>query len=224
MGQIFKKSLLSSSLLALSLSASAGIITDTNNSSFIDNVQNLEWMDFGQNNLLTYNQVNNLINSSANTDNWRLATEEQAISLWINLFSNKGSTANYFDIDNNYLMNFSDYSGSKLHWDLYEIMGYNIVHTEFEGQDIGTSRGLVANALGGLTSFNFGSSTNGSSTVSAENHKSTDQFYKTHTSEYYSTLLVRDYTGNATVPVPEPSTIAIFTLAIFGLASRKFSK
>ena len=96
---MFQKLIIGISLLALPLSVSASLITDTNNNSFIDNVQSLEWMDFGQNNQLTYNQVNSLINSPTNSGDWRLATEDQAISLWTSLFANKGATANYFDID-----------------------------------------------------------------------------------------------------------------------------
>ena len=221
---MLKKLLTGIGLLALSLSASASLITDTNNNSFIDVTQNLEWMDFGQNNLLTYNQVNDLVSSPANTDNWRLATEEQAISLWTNLFYGKGATFNVINHDNNLLMNLSDYSDRQLHWNLYEIMGYNIVHTEHDDRDIGTSRGLVANNLGGLTSFNFGNNSKGFSQVSVENHKSTDQFYKTHTSEYYSTLLVKDYKSNNTISVPEPSTLIILILSFAGLLIRKFSK
>ncbi|WP_440875472.1 PEP-CTERM sorting domain-containing protein [Thalassotalea sp. PLHSN55] len=221
---MLKKLLTGISLLALPLSASASLITDTNNNSFIDNSQNLEWMDFGQNNLLTYNQVNDLINSPANTDNWRLATEEQAISLWTSLFYDKGATFNIINHDNNLLMNLSDYTDKRLHWNLYEIMGYNIVHAKYDNRDIGTSRGLVANDVGGLTSFNFGNNPRGSSQVSVENHKSTDQFYKTHTSEYYSTLLVKDYKANNTVSVPEPSTLIILIFGFAGLLIRKFSK
>lgn len=221
---MLKKLLTGISLLALSLSASANLITDTNNNSFIDTVQNLEWMDFGQNNLLTYSQVNNLISSPSNTDNWRLATEEQAISLWTSLFYGKGATFNIINPDNNALMNLSDYSDRRLHWDLYEIMGYNIVHTKHDSRDIGTSRGLVANDVGGLTSFNFGNNPKGFSQVSVENHKSTDQFYKTHTSAYYSTLLVKDYKTNNTVSVPEPSTLFILMVGFAGLLIRKFSK
>jgi hypothetical protein len=218
---MFKKFITGISLLALPLSVSASLITDTNNNSFIDNVQSLEWMDFGQNNQLTYNQVNSLINSPANAGNWRLATEEQAISLWTSLFANKGATANYFDIDNNYLMNFSDYSTSQLHWDFYEIMGYNVIHTAVDGRGIGASRGLVANAFGGLTSFNFSNNTNGSSVVTAENHKSTDQFYKVHTSDWYSTLLVRDYNASPITSVPEPASLAIFVLGIMALVRKR---
>jgi hypothetical protein len=224
MVNIFKKLILSTSLLTLSLSTSADVIKDTNNNSFIDVSQNLEWLDFGQNNLLTYNQVDNLLNSPANADNWRLATEKQAISLWTNLFFNKGATFNVINHDNNLLMNLSDYSNQRLHWDLYEIMGYNIVHAEHDGRDIGTSRGLVANTVGGLTSFNFGNNPKGSSQVSVENHKSTDQFYKTHTSAYYSTLLVKDYKADNTVSVSEPSTLIIVILGFAGLLIRKFSK
>lgn len=219
-----KKLFFSSLFVFISFTANAGVIVDTNNDSFIDSSTSLEWMDFGQNNLLTYNQVGSLLNSPANTENWRLATEEQAISLWTNLFYNKGATFNIITPDNNALMNLSDYSSSRLHWDLYEIMGYNIVHTEFEGRDIGTSRGLVANAVGGLTSFNFGSNPRGTSQVSVENHKSTDQFYKTHTSEYYSTLLVRDYKDNTATSVPEPPTLFILALGFVCLLSRKFIK
>lgn len=224
MVNIFKKLILSTSLLALSLSTSADVIKNTNNNSFIDFSQNLEWMDFGQNNLLTYNQVNDLVSSPANTDNWRLATEEQAILLWTSLFYDKGATFNVINHDNNLLMNLSDYSDSQLHWDLYEIMGYNIIHTEHNGRDIGTSRGLVSNDFGGLTSFNFGNNPKGSSQVSVENHKSTDQFYKTHTSEYYSTLLVKDYKTDNTISVSEPSTLIILIFGFAGLLIRKFSK
>ena len=57
MVKIFNKLLLSSSLLALSISASAGIITGTDNNSFIDDTTSLEWMKFGVNSADTYDFI-----------------------------------------------------------------------------------------------------------------------------------------------------------------------
>ena len=68
--------------------AIAGIITNTNHDSFIDQTTNLEWMDFGINNHLSYNQVVELL--ATDYYGWMLPTESQVVTLSNNLFGGKG--------------------------------------------------------------------------------------------------------------------------------------
>ncbi len=68
--------------------AIAGIITNTDHDSFIDQTTNLEWMDFGINNHLSYNQVVELL--ATDYYGWMLPTESQVVTLSNNLFGGRG--------------------------------------------------------------------------------------------------------------------------------------
>jgi hypothetical protein len=53
---------------------------------------------------------------------------------------------------------------------------------------------------------------------------SDEDFYATPSSDYNDEFNTTEFTQNTTAAVPEPATLAIFALAIMGIASRRFKK
>ena len=197
--------------LALASSANAGLITDTSNSSFIDNTTGLEWMDFGINDEYSYNEVKALLSSTFL--GWELATQSQVTMLFDNAFSEFSTPINdvyyYADYRN------SD-SNNKEMLEIFSMMGYSY-------DDNRGSLGWFEDDQGGLSYAHFyrGAPNDAGSTYqNAHIFGKAIEYgeYRTNINSNYSTMLVRSRV------VPEPSTLAIFALGLIGLTSRRLKK
>jgi hypothetical protein len=182
--------------LTMSSASSAGII-DAADNTFDDTTTGLQWMDFGVNNHHTYNEVSNLLGTTYS--GWQLASQEQVIELWENIFAPLSTNTNTYATGHRYSQY---YTGNGGFTSLKTIIGDNM------------SLGWFADNQGSL-SFAY-SNMNNDAYVYGRNVNYDS--YKTHTSQHYSTMLVRS------ANVPEPSTLAIFALGMMGLASRRFKK
>jgi len=189
--------------------SNAGLITDTDNNSFIDETTGLEWMDFGVNNSHTFDQVKGLL--STTYAGWTLATQTEVLTLWHNAFADDATTISISDSGARY----ADYRvfttvGRLAYKDIYVKMGdrkYDMLGW-FE-DDTGSLSYTYYNVSGipTLNTLVYGRGIN----YDAERDKS---------GSANSTMLVR----TSLESVPEPSTLAIFALGILGLVSRRLKK
>jgi len=220
-------------LVALSLTtcslfniANAGVITDTSAGTFIDETTNLEWMDFGINNAMSYNQVASELGTGGLYEGWNLATASQVYSMWGNAFLGLGADviADYNGIGQ---FKASDWSstGRNVLEDVFNAMGYNY-----------ESNGFAADHLGYQYSFGFFQGDDGLSGVELESERTTSSIrieaiihdnYNYDSMALYSqynlgasTLLVKQ----ASVGVPAPPMGIIFALGLMGLVLRRFNK
>jgi len=189
--------------------ANAGIITDTDNDSFIDETTGLEWMDFGINNIHSYNEVSDLLTSTYT--GWNLATESQVLNLWTNAFEVQHITAWPNTAGGGYLYYmYANDIGKQIMLDVYSTMAYGYENWRGIG-----SLGLFERADGGMAYAFFTSWAEHTEVYGRDNDY---ESYRASNDLRYSTMLVKS------TEVPEPSTLAIFALGMIGLASRRFKK
>lgn len=222
-----KKLLTGLILLLAPFTSSAGIITDTNNNSFIDETTGFEWLDFGINNHQTYDYVNSQLAIGGEYEGWRLATEDDVFSMMANAFLGLGATGeapNNYGTDQLRVTDGKNKSGSVMS-PIFEAMGYNYLIYSGHKYEQEAAYGLFESTkgLGLIEHYEFtGSERDLTYDDQAQFRTSVDFSWHTdNTSPLYSTMLIR--TDMAT-DVPEPSTFAIFALGMLGLASRKFKK
>ncbi len=222
-------------ILLISISANAGIITDTDNDSFIDETTGLEWMDFGVNNKLTFNDVVLELEIGGLYDEWELASEQQVLTLWNNLY--------FSQADQFYPEQFRAYAQSSTLWDSYnDIIGYNSYRFDVTGQFFRTNTGFFIGDNGNIRQAHYSENIY-INRVEAFADLPDNRPYKlpplcfdpscgqypngygpqnisrsNDDNEVYSTLLVKK------TEVPEPPTLIVFALGMIGLASRRFKK
>ncbi|AAZ26471.1 PEP-CTERM sorting domain-containing protein [Colwellia psychrerythraea] len=222
---MFKKTLTAIGFLILSFTASAGLI-DTTNDSFIDQTTGLEWMDFGVNNKDTYDYVASQLDTRDEYEGWRLATKDDVYSLYSNTFLTL--TADYISHLDSYgrstVGDGKNKSVSVLD-NLFEKMGYNQVDNQGNAFEIKYATGLFQgdDGLSLFKTYDLVGSFRKSRShdqVDFYDHMSFD-YLSNNTSLVYSTMLVKN---KSLATVPEPSTLTIFALGMFGLAARKFKK
>jgi hypothetical protein len=185
--------------LTMSSASSAGII-DAADNTFDDTTTGLQWMDFGVNNHHTYNEVSNLLGTTYS--GWQLASQEQVIELWENIFAPLSTNTNTYATGHRY----SQYqTGNGGFTSLKTIIGKNTSNY---------SLGWFADNQGSLSYAH----SNMFDYAQVHGRNVNYNGYKTSTNTSYSTMLVRS------ANVPEPSTLAIFALGMMGLASRRFKK
>lgn len=222
----------------LSNFAQAGLITDTSESTFIDQSTKLEWMDFGINDSHSYNEVKSLLTTTY--AGWALATSSQVFNLWSNAFSGVGSNTDRINASG---PTFAYYNNtSPTNTDMLEVfakMGYSFNNGS-------GSHGWFANNDGLLDYVHF----HRYGLSDAESSRQTAQIYGPNTNNdnnmstknsYYSTMLVRkaDIVSpnpmllnvrnlpspmNIVVEAPEPTTFAIFALGMIGLIARRYTQ
>jgi len=205
------KVLITGAALTITSIASAGLITDTANGSFIDESTGLEWMDFGVNNIYSYNEVSALLTSTYS--GWNLANESQVLNLWHNAFAGIASSSETYTSGTTFVVyEGSGISGLSNFEAVMNTMGYNTG---------GYSNGRFLNNSGGLSSthYNLSRIQNSIYTNVMRDVGFTQRDFLVQSNDF-STMLVRE-TGQE---VPEPSTLAIFALGMMGLAARRFKK
>lgn len=205
------KVIITCAALTITSNATAGLITNTTNDSFIDETTGLEWMDFGVNNIYSYNEVSALLTSSYS--GWNLANESQVLDLWHNAFSGIASSSEKYTSGTTFVVyEGSGISGLSNFETVMNAMGYNTS---------GYSNGRFLNDAGGLSSthYNLSRIQNSIYTNVMRDVGFTERDFLVQ-SNGFSTMLVREVRQE----VPEPSTLAIFALGMIGLASRRFNK
>jgi len=214
--------------LVFSFTASAGLI-NTADDSFIDETSTLEWMDFGINNTDTYDYVAAQLDAGQKYDGWRLATRDEVYDMYANTFLvlDADVVSPLDSIGRSTVADGRNESVSVLD-SIFDIMGYNTLRQEGSPFEIRWATGLFEGG-DGLSLFQtydvVGSFEQkfSNDSVNFYNHRNFDS-YSDSTSLVYSTMLVKNDTLGNAITVPEPSTMAIFSLGMIGLASRKFKK
>ena len=224
-------------LYLLSLTAHAGLI-DTENASFVDDTALLEWMDFGVNNGLSYNEVTSLLEDNEIYDGWRLASQRDIMGLWSNVF---GAISDGYNNINHYGIGFgrtnqtNDINGISNIENIFNVMGFN----SFIGRNK-YSLGWFEGDDGNLKYFHLYNSMSDIQDDKAYLVGETANFntWRVRGSSFYSTLLVKDYQQvvntnpikmsrnqrtMSRVEVPEPSSSSLFFIAILlaGLTLRQ---
>jgi hypothetical protein len=209
--------------------SNAGLITDTNNNSFIDEATGIEWMDFGVNNQYTYNEVVSLLGEGLQFSGWRLPTEREALDLWYNAFQDFPSSF-YTNYRRDGLYNDTYLHGGTLNsrytydgdpkpyfspWDEeFDAMGFNSVWRAGTEQQQKISQGLFLNSEGNIATLKYTNITHANENDWVSSYGATGQqnMLKGRIDTSYSAMLMK---------VPEPSTLAIFALGVMGLVSRR---
>lgn len=230
----FLKVAIAGLIMAVGGFANAGLISDTNNDSFIDDTTGLEWMDFGINNHLTYNQVAAELEVGGLYYGWEIGESLQVETLFRNAFIGLGETLMY---DSPSHIELIDGAGAfdNVWSGILKKMGIRYEEKPWFLPLQLRFASLLENdtTFGRLNLLIF----TGVSYYSIRDDNFTYSDNTRHpfwrmppplvgyvgprdwSSTLMSTLLVR-----STVEVPEPSTLAIFALGIIGLASRRFEK
>jgi len=204
---------LSISLTGLMNNANAGLIeadidADGSNKGYSIAGSTLEWMDFGENNHQSYDFVASQLGDGGEYEGWQLATSEQVYSLWYGAFIEFEHTANMFNLDHYGAVQLHTADKGELYDYVFDILGYNTLNSGRQ-----TATGMFE-GIDGLSYVGY-TQRKGDNAKYFDSAHLYDQSNSTDTADSdYSTLLVR------TIAVPEPSSLAIFTLAILGLLTR----
>ncbi|PCH94457.1 MAG: hypothetical protein COB83_11425 [Gammaproteobacteria bacterium] len=221
--------ILVSFVLLTSSIASAGLIVDTANDSFIDTTTSIEWMDFGINNGESFNFVASQLGTGGKYFNWMLPTKEQVYAMWATAFLNLGADVEEPNNTGTGQLYASDGGGvfGSVFTNIFQSMGYNSTYSQNTGNELYQSLGWFV----GTDGLSYVSSNQYSDRIgigfSPDNVTLYDSVNydanKNYNNNTYSTLLIKKDTLNSTT-VSEPTTLAIFALAIMGLASRRYKR
>jgi len=210
------------SLLVLSQTASAGLITDTSNSSFIDQTTGFEWMDFGVNNNDSYNTVISQLGAGGTYEGWRLASQDEVYDLWTNAFTGLGADSER-NAGNLYGRNqvFDQDSADNTVLDsIFSMMGYNRLSYTYGASFLPVFESFGLFAVSDTNSYGYLSlkdqdysrgSWSDSVIIGIGNGTALFDIAQERT----STMLIRD--SGPLTSVPEPSSIAIMSLSLLGL-------
>jgi len=192
----------------------AGVILDTDNDSFIDNSTGIEWMDFGINKHLKHGDVVAQLEAGGEYYGWALPTEEQVRTMWLNAFSNLGAEIHEENVaDGDFRFKDGANEQGSVFTDLMNTMSYNELRNADANNERKYSYGryIGSRGMSRVTMYSY------TDRLSIEKDYDMVQFDNSPTSDYTkpkasnSTLLIKI---SSVVDVPEPSTLAMFALAI----------
>jgi len=222
----FKLSNIASIGLIFSISISVNIA----NAGLIKN--DLEWLDLSLTVGLTVNQVNTTVLNTTAYKDYRYATQGEVDTFWGGIFLdefNNLASAQWAGLTGLYNTDYSGYlagawahtyvpignvstsNEGTIYFDKH-IDGYYIFDIEGTGRNYGSYNGSFLQNEGDMVAF--------FKTTSLENLSNREvirNINKDSVSTHYNHMIVRTHND-----VPEPSTLAIFSLGLMGLASRRF--
>jgi hypothetical protein len=203
--------------------ATAGIIENTDNDSFIDNATGLEWMDFGINNGQSFDYVSSQLASGGIYKGWQLATESQVYEMWANAFLGLDSSfenQNFFGVGQLKVVDGKKADGS-IFSPIFAAMGFNTIIDPYLA-DTKASKGLFEgqNGLSFVESRERVGMYNNwlDDDISQIIENNNNEMFRESGDIQYSTMLVK------VLQVTEPSTFIIFTLGLIGIGFRQFNR
>jgi len=218
-----KSTLFACVALHITTFATAGIIVDTSNDSFIDDNTQLEWIDFGINNGRSFNHVASELGDGGEYEGWALASKEQVYEMWANAFLGLGASTespNEFGSGQLLVADGANESQSAL-FEVAKIMGFNITELSGEQDEKHLSLGLFngTDGLSALVSIIYQDILTAPSLFDDQAYIADNanlNIFLNLGSENSSTMLVREATS-----VASPSTTLILSLGLIGVALRR---
>jgi hypothetical protein len=214
-------------IAAFALNANATIIENDHNlaNSYKDTDTGLVWMDFGVNNNQSFNYVESQLVPGGLYEGWRLPTVNEVYTMWTNVANLDNLVAHYesedqYGLGQFYAGDINTPSNDDSAWDpVFDHIGANFV-LRINEQTTSTGHGWFVGSDGlSYVAFedNSGPSPNTYyDTILLRGDYHDNGYQSDVASSSRSTLLVQ-----AAVDVPEPSTIAMFALALLGLGAKR---
>jgi hypothetical protein len=207
-------------LFLYSFDTSGALVQDTDHDSFVDVSTQLEWMDFGKNNSMSYNFVVSQLSEGGLFEGWRLPSKSEAFQLWVNAFLNVGAefeSPDDFGPGEGLVIDSTQSSRQTVLDPIFNAMGYNYSYEEsvFFGVTLSGNGLFVDQDIAYIFSINNSSTNNYDATTVRRtglyNNLALDTPFESR-----STLLVRDY-----AQVDEPQAVFIIILGGLLLIARK---
>jgi len=200
--------------------ATAGVIENTENDSFIDNATGIEWMDFGINNGQSFDYVSSQLGAGGIYKGWQLATESQVYDMWANAFLGLDSSfenPNFFGVGQLKVEDGKQADGS-IFSPIFEAMSFNTIIDPYLA-DTKISRGLFEgqNGLSYVEAKERVGMYNNwlDHDISQIIENNNNEMFRESGDGQYSTMLVK------VTKIPEPSTLAMLALGLFGITVRR---
>ena len=197
--------------------ASAGLIQDTNKNSFIDTSTGFEWMDFGVNNRLSFNEVKQELGRDGKFNGWRIANIDETANLWVSIFGYDKARL----IGNEFIEALANTTAVQVNW---QAMGYNLINNTGNRQEqmsMGMFYGSTGISLLAMIKDTVDSSRLHTTYVGFNDLDKFKSLIKEDNNPQLSTMLIRN---TATVKVNEPVSLTIFTLGLLAIALRRTNK
>jgi len=215
----------------LAINANASLIIDTDENSYIDLTTELEWIDFGQTNNMSYTYVSSQLNLGGQFEGWRLPTQTEVNQMWLNLFLPLNPRIEELLLNGEFEGMDGKQEIGSVYTELFTVIGYNLFVPTNNYDERKESTGWFINDQGEFSRVrtieytdNYGSNGNYDDYVQLD---LTTDFGETAggTTRAWSTLLVKDWVNpdaeeDDVISVPEPSSALLFMLSLLGLSRR----
>lgn len=201
--------------LGLMINTAQAAIIDTANDSFIDTETGLEWMDFGINNIHSYDFITTQLGAGGEYEDWRLPTYDEVYTMWFNvaMFDHVEADTEFYE--DNYLYG-EDAAADSVWENVFDTIGHNVLIDDFDGSYFLTA-GLFE-GTDGLSELIYRDREEGHDMILFNDAANYD-FHRPLVQLTTSTVLVS--VNSSPVEVPEPNLMLLFAGLVGLLLKRR---